>query len=272
MEPRHLIRAAIAVSVAGHLLLAAGFILADARPYESVAQDSITVDVVTPEQVPQAKEAAPEPPKPPDPFRLPELSNVDQKQQAAQQAPAPKAAAPQPAAQQAAPPAQPQPQGGSRQAVVQQSAPPQQQPQQQPQPQPQQPAAPEPDLTVKYGVMLGLPDGDGVGSTAFAKADIAPVDTAAFRRHLKSCSTLPGSVAASDKVRIVLRAYFAPDGRLAAPPTLIEASASAKGPALMQAAINALQACQPYAMLPADKYKEWRVLDLPFTPQDFAGG
>jgi hypothetical protein len=41
-----------------------------------------------------------------------------------------------------------------------------------------------------------------------------------------------------------------PDGRLAAEPILIEASASMKGPLLMQGAIRALQACQPYAMLP----------------------
>ena len=63
-----------------------------------------------------------------------------------------------------------------------------------------------------------------------------------------------------------------PDGRLAADPVLLEASASAKGPLLMQSAIEALQACQPYAMLPADRYREWKVLDLGFTPQDFTGG
>ena len=38
----------------------------------------------------------------------------------------------------------------------------------------------------------------------------------------------------------------------------------------MQSAISALQACQPYAMLPADRYGEWKVLDLSFTPKDFA--
>lgn len=273
MEPRHLIRAAIVVSVVGHLLLAAGFILADARPFEPVTSESIAVDIVTPAEVPQASEAtpAPEPPKLPDPFRLPELSYLDhQAQQSARQA-APEAASP----PQQQPQAQTQPQATAPQASAQPPASPEQPPMQQQAVQPPvqpAPAAPEPDITVKYGVMLGLPDGDGVGAAAFAKADIAPVDTAAFRRHLKSCSTLPGSVAAGDKVRIVLRAYFAPDGRLAAPPTLLEASASAKGPALMQAAISALQACQPYAMLPAAKYKEWKVLDLVFSPQDFAGG
>ena len=61
-----------------------------------------------------------------------------------------------------------------------------------------------------------------------------------------------------------------PEGKLAAEPILIEASASPKGPLLMQSAIQALQACQPYAMLPADRYGEWKVLDLSFTPQDFA--
>ena len=83
---------------------------------------------------------------------------------------------------------------------------------------------------------------------------------------------LPESVAPGDKVTIRLRANFLPDGRLASAPLLIEASASAKGPVLMQAAIHALEGCQPYAALPADRYSEWKVLDLSFTPQDFRRG
>ena len=47
--------------------------------------------------------------------------------------------------------------------------------------------------------------------------------------------------------------------------------ASMKGPLVMQSAISALQACQPYTMLPADRYREWKVLDLTFTPQDLSG-
>ena len=99
----------------------------------------------------------------------------------------------------------------------------------------------------------------------------APDSIAEFRRHLKTCSTLPEGDRTSDKVAIKLRVLMTPDGRLAAPPVLIEASASMKGPLLMQSAISALQACQPYAMLPADRYREWKVLDLTFTPQDFTG-
>lgn len=310
MEPRHFIRAAIAVSVAGHVALAVGVYFADARPFDPTVTENIAVDIVTPKDVAEVAEAAkeaektkpPEPEKQPDPFRLPDLTNrptlEEQKSYAAAQKPAASSSAPaaqaaqqQAAPQQAAPTPPPQPskqqaagqppsqqQASQQQALQQQSAsaqPPaglQQQAALQPaapQPQPAPPQA-EPDVTVKYGVMLGLPDGNG-GSEALAKADIAPLDIAAFRRHLKSCLTLPAAVSRSDKVRIVLRAFLAPNGKLITEPTLIEASASAKGPLLMQAAMKALEACQPYAMLPADKYNEWKVLDLPFTPQDFAG-
>ena len=79
------------------------------------------------------------------------------------------------------------------------------------------------------------------------------------------------SLTGADDVKVKLRVLMTPDGKLAAEPILIEASASMKGPLLMQGAIRALQACQPYAMLPADRYGEWKVLDLSFTPQDFSG-
>jgi hypothetical protein len=144
----------------------------------------------------------------------------------------------------------------------------------QPQPPSTSPAftPPEPDLSIKYHVMLGLPPdtpGDGFDAAASAKADIASSLVTEFRRHLKTCSKLPETIAPSDKIKIKLRVLMTPKGKLAAEPVLIEASASTKGPALMQSAVSALEACQPYAMLPADRYGEWKVLDLSFTPQDF---
>ena len=130
--------------------------------------------------------------------------------------------------------------------------------------------------------MLGLPPalpveppkgkpGDDFDAPASKTADIESSLIAEFRRHLKACSKLPESIAPSDKLRITLRVLMTPDGKLAADPILIEASASAKGPALMQGAVAALEACQPYAMLPVDRYGEWKVLELSFTPQDFSG-
>jgi len=37
----------------------------------------------------------------------------------------------------------------------------------------------------------------------------------------------------------------------------------------MRSAVAALSSCQPYAELPRDRYGEWKVLDLSFTPHDF---
>lgn len=132
------------------------------------------------------------------------------------------------------------------------------------------PAVAQPDLGEKYSTMLGLSDAGFSPDTLAAKIDTGTVNI--FRAHLRKCLQMPPSVTTDDKVRIVLRVALSPEGNLMASPALIEASASPKGPLLMQGAIKALQACQPYDMLPVDKYKEWRVLDLRFTPRDFGSG
>jgi hypothetical protein len=188
-----------------------------------------------------------------------------------QQAAAPPPPPPQPtsAAQPSSPPPQPQPA-----SAAQPSFPPPPPP-----PAPQQtttasaanaPAVAQPDIGEKYGAMFGLSDAGFSPDTLAAKIDTSTVTT--FRAHLRKCLQMPASVTADDKVRIVLRVALSPEGNLMASPALIEASASPKGPLLMQGAIKALQACQPYDMLPVDKYKEWRVLDLSFTPRDFGAG
>jgi type IV secretory pathway VirB10-like protein len=284
VEPRRLIRSGMAASAIAHLsLLTVVLIFAEVHPFGAVTAETIAVDIVTPQEVtPPPKEEEPPPkPQPSDAFELSAKSAASSappppaRQQAA--APLPKQApppTPRPAQQQMA--ALPQPSISAATAARQEST-------AQPQPPSTSPspviAAPEPDLSVKYHVLLGLPPdlpqdrpGDGFDAPASAAAGVATSLVAQFKSHLKTCSKLPESIAASDPIKIKLRVFMTPDGKLATDPVLIEASASIKGPALMQGAINALQACQPYAMLPADKYGEWKVLDLSFTPQDFAGG
>jgi hypothetical protein len=279
IEPRLLMGLGLAASIIGHLALTLGLLFADAHPFESMPSEAITVDIVAPEEakaLPKpAEQPKPDEPKQPDPTDFSLLT-----------APVKPTTSPEPPGQQApqqksqtaaAPASRPSPPPGSQPAAAKPQGTEALQPTPSPQPSspPASPPAPAPDITVKYGVMLGLPSGDqysGIEAPAVDMAKIATDDISAFRRHLKTCSSLPASVAPTDKVRIVLRVLLSRDGRLAAEPALLEASASAKGPVLMQRAINALQACQPYTMLPADKYKEWKVLDLSFTPQDFTGG
>jgi hypothetical protein len=296
MELRKIIRTDIAASAIAHLTLVALIIvISEVHPFHSAPPETVAVDIVTPEQVKQeeakAEEKAKE--KPPEPrldLKLPKLdfTDKDKPDAALKPAPAKEKAAPQssPQKQAAHEPQQKQPQPQPSQAPPQQP-PPQPQAAQPPPPAMPQAAppayrAPEPDVTVKYGVMLGLPPelppapkdapkDDGGDAKDSIGAKLPPEVIAELRRHLRSCSKLPAEVAPTDAVHIRLRAVLATDGTLARPPILIEAPPSTKGVAIVQSAMSALQACQPYKMLPVDKYEEWKVMDLSFTPQDFGG-
>jgi hypothetical protein len=265
-QPRLLNLSGMAISIVTHLtVLTVGLGYAGVRPFETVPVEAIAVDLVTPAEV---KQATPETPLEPAPsLEIPDLSIREQP------AAAPKPAAPPPAQQAAAMPVTASvapPMAEAKQVALQPAA--------AAPSSASQPVSswrpPEPDLSVKYQVNLGLParPGDDFDTVAFTAAKVATDDVGRFREQLKTCSALPAAIAPTDKVSIRLRASFLPDGTLASVPLLIEASASAKGPLLMQAAVAALAACQPYAMLPADKYNEWKVLDLSFTPRDFKGG
>jgi hypothetical protein len=97
-------------------------------------------------------------------------------------------------------------------------------------------------------------------------------DIAAFRLRLKKCWRLPPGVAAASRTRVVMRVFLSPEGALAAEPMLIEAAAAADGPAVMRAALDALTQCAPFSFLPADRYAEWKELDVAFSPREMGGG
>lgn len=256
-------RSGIAASALAHMAALAMVVLfAEVHPFSSVTAEPIAVDIVAPDQVQPEPVPARTPPDAFDPPAPPAPVAQEPARSPAEQAPL-QAATPSP--KQAAAPAQEQ--AALVPAPVQQPPPP---------PSPASPAyiPAQPDLSVKYHVMLGLPQdrpADGFDAPATQKAELGSEAVAEFRRHLRKCSIRPESIAVSDKISVKLRVLMNREGTLAADPMLIEASASAKGPLLMQSAIAALKACQPYAMLPADKYREWKVLDLTFTPQDFTG-
>ena len=286
MQLRQLIQPGITASVLAHgLLLALVVLFSEVHPFGTVTAEPIAVDLVRPEEVPKPSDE-----KQPDSDKSQLQIPKDDFTAPAKQAASPQSSSPaaEPAKQQQRPArperqaaASPQPQSAQPQAA-QQSAPSAPPPTMPLAPQ-QQPAytPPEPDVTVKYGVMLGLPQalppassggdrpGDGVDANASSAANISSSLIAKFREHLKSCAKLPASVARSDNVFVKLRVAMTPQAKLAAEPMLIEGSASAKALDLKTSAVQALSACQPYDMLPADRYGEWKVLDLSFTPQDF---
>jgi hypothetical protein len=249
-------RAGLVFSAVGHLaLLVWGFVLfASPKQFAPVPPESITVDIVPAAAMAQDLEQ-------------PRAESAIAQQQAApdrEQVPAGNSqtasASPQPSAQEQ----QPSP----REPV---------------QARPAQPEPPPPNLlvfnpTVAPVPELPLPLGDvqnpaeGFDAPAQGTAKLSREEVAAFRAHLQKCWNPPATIAEAQKLKVVLRVALGPNGALTGSPTLIEASASAHGPALVATAISALRQCQPYAFLPAGKYQEWKLLDLSFSPHGMSGG
>ena len=99
-------------------------------------------------------------------------------------------------------------------------------------------------------------------------AKLSDREIATLKARLQECWTPPPGLAEADaqKLVVVLRVSLQPNGALTGEPTLLAASASAKGAALLQTAMRALRQCQPFGFLPRAKYKEWKKLDLGFSP------
>jgi outer membrane biosynthesis protein TonB len=275
-----LLPACIVLSAVVHVLLVAA--VAVPRQATTSHGESIAVDIVPANEVPELPEVPESQPAPEMPTPTPHAE-------------LPAAKPPEPAQPPAPPQQQPQRQQPPRQQAQQQpqqKTQPQQQPPQQSQPQPQQPqqqasqpeqptpAAPAPGSTLaeqqeRLMAMLNLQGpntGDGSGSEAETKAHLTPQEIAAFRAHLKSCWQLPQGVSPNQKLKVVVRMSLKQNGSLSSDPALIEAGISPIGPPLVQAAMKAIKQCQPYTMLPGSKYKEWRILDINFSPDEMAKG
>jgi hypothetical protein len=246
-------RAGILISAISHAVLVLLALLGTPKLFDGTVP-SITVELVPPDEAP---------PDPPKPENKPPTWGLPGEQSAPPPQPAP------PVQQQAPAPSAPD---NSRQALLKPQAP------SPAQGQAAAPAAPEHKPSIfdpaAIPMLLNLPNMQGgdfdAESTVIAK--LSDDERATFRARLRRCWKLPGADSLNQATRVVLRIYLRQDATLARDPVLIEASASRDGPAVMQAAMRALKDCQPFAFLPADKYGEWKVLDLSFTPRDMAGG
>ncbi len=285
---KRFIRPGLVVSVIGHvgaLLLGLAFVGANSfepSPPESIPPDAMVVDVVPPDEVPRLEGT-------PSELRSSgsEASTNSDSAIAAAPTVAPRPPSPSPAPQQQQ---RPDPQPDARQATAQAqptqpetahaetarpemartetSGPPPAPPQPRPEETPDQPN------TAEMFAQLALAGGQLGGGFAAPAIDAAAATydfTAPFRERVSWCSSLPDGVNVGDKIRVALRVSLNRDGTLASPPQLLEPIVSPKEQALLQNAINALQKCQPYTMLPAEKYKRWKTLDLVFFPLNFAG-
>jgi hypothetical protein len=153
-----------------------------------------------------------------------------------------------------------------------------------PPPQPADPPAPAaaetPDASDAAAKMAQLAQLALVGGRLGGGFAAPPIDsplvgydyTLAFRERVSACAPLPPGIDRNDKVSVNLRIFLNRDGTVARTPQLLETNLSAKQQALFENFVNGLEKCQPYTMLPADKYKQWKTLDVMVYPVDSYGG
>ena len=267
------IRPGLAVSVIGHLAaLIVGLFFVGANAFHAPPPEAMVVEVVTPDEMPRFEgtpsnlhSSGSETPSPangkgpvtqaPPPQPLPQ-------QQQSQQRPTP-----QREAKEAPAPRPPTLEATQAELVRAEKT----EPEKQNQSFERQPAASPPEQTpeqpniaeaVTQYAALGGPLGGGFAAP--------PVDTnvpgyaVPFRERVGVCSKVPKGV--EPDVSIKIRISFNRNGTLVSPPRLLVPAPTAKQHALMESAVDALERCQPFTMLPPEKYKQWKTMVVYVTP------
>jgi hypothetical protein len=254
------VRNALIISVIAHALFWGLNALHAPKPLASIDETPVMVDIVSPEDV----DAAPKPENPEtvtSPTKEAESQPLPVRQSREQPAPA----------QQSHEQLLPEQQSHERTAQRQQAA-----------PVPAERTAPDSAPKVAQAAWdprQSLPAGtwldSALGAPVLAANAFDPAETvanlsqqeiAALKARLKECWKPPAGVADTEDLVVMLRVSLKPDGTLRDEPAMLAASASENGPALLRTAASALRQCQPYSFLPAAKYKEWKILDLSFSP------
>jgi len=245
----------LTVSVLVHLALVGTVLIVSPLVGRPAPVYSVPVELVTPDEIPADKPKPDAPDKSTKPDEPDKSTKPDQPEQSTQTTPV--EPQPQTAAALPLPPPSlplgafslPQP-PATRQAAA-----------------PPPPSGPAEQLAN----LIGLPVVGASGGPSDKQADLTSSAIAAFKAHVQSCWAVPAALAnASARLHVLIRVNLRRDGRLAAEPEPMGGSGGADAEqavrVLLPSAIEVLKKCQPYNVLPADKYNEWHALDLSFSP------
>ena len=270
-------RHGLVISALGHVgILAVALFFVRAASQEAVPPDAIQVEIITPKEMPrysgtpstlrtsgteqaaqsQALTAKSEqPPTDPSP---PQPKNQHQAQRKAPAKPQEAQAVPPQAKEPPLPPAD-----AAQLAMAQ--------------PDPAAEETPDiPDAAATAARIAALVGGWHGGGFALPPIDSPFVGydfTAPFREFVSSCGALPPGtgISPNENISVRVRVFLNRDGTMAETPQLLESNPSAKQQAMMQGFVSGLQKCQPYTMLPQDRYKQWRMLNLVVYSRNYVG-
>ena len=276
---KRFIRHGLTVSALGHVgVLAVGLLLVWAAPQATVPPvppDAMLVELVTPKEIPrfsgtpsdlrtsgtEAGKSQPmtAPSEPPQPKTVPQPPQPKEQRSTQRNAP-PQTQEPRTAS------AQPQQPPMTQAEAAPAAIPPPSDP---PAPSAEDtPDAPETAAKLAQLALLGGRLGGGFAAPPIDAPIVGYDFTLQFRERVSSCAPLAPGIDPTEKISITMQISLNRDGTLAAAPRPLTPNLSAKQQALMQSFINGLQKCQPYTMLPQDKYKQWKTLDLEIYPLD----
>jgi hypothetical protein len=273
------IRPGLAVSVIGHLAaLIVGSFFVGANAFHALPPpEAMVVDVVTPDEMPRFQglpsnlhSAGFETPSPangkgpvtqaPPPQPRPQQQQTQQRpnpQRETKEAPAPRPPALEATQAELVPAEKTEPEKHNQSSEPETASSP---------PTEVTPEQPNIAEAVAQYAALGGPLGGGFDAPPI-DTNVAGYDwTAPFRERVGVCSKRPDGVEPGDKFSIKIRISFNRDGTLASPPRLLVPAPSAKQRALMESAADALETCQPFTMLPPEKYKQWKTMEVYVSP------
>jgi colicin import membrane protein len=126
----------------------------------------------------------------------------------------------------------------------------------------------------KLAAAEALNNSQSLGTAAGSAAKLSQSEIDALRARINECWNPPAAAASpdQDKLYIVLRVQFRPDGSIARDPSVIEGTASTLGPVLAESAKRALLGCQPFTMLKPEHFDQWKDIEIKFDPHDKIGG
>ena len=112
----------------------------------------------------------------------------------------------------------------------------------------------------------------GIGAQTALTVDVKD----ALLAQMRACWNVPVGAPNPEQLIVQVRVYLSQDGRLAQPPQLEPATraAAASNPYMRtaaEAALRAVNVCEPYKSLPTDRYDSWREIVMTFDPSKMIG-
>lgn len=265
-------RHGLAISAVGHVgILAVALFFARAASREAAPPDAMEVEIITPKEMPrysgtpstlrtsgteQPAQSQTPTPKSEQPPTDPSPPQPKDQHQAQRKAPAKSQEAPAVPPQAKEPPLPP---ADAAQVAMAQ-------------PDPATKETPEATATAaRLAALVGGWHGGGFALPPIDSPFVGYDFTEPFREFVSSCgSVTPGSgISPTENISVRVRVFLNRDGTVAAAPQVLESNPSPKQQVLMQSFVAGLQKCQPYTMLPQDRYKQWRMLDLVVYSRSF---